>query len=63
VSIVHEHLRRTVLNISDQVLLSLVTGEPLPCMEELRTPKVADPNVAVVANEHVVWLDVMMDNA
>ena len=62
-SIVHEHLWRTVLDISDQILLSLVSGEPLPHVEELRTPKVANPNVAVVANEHVIWLDVVVDNA
>jgi hypothetical protein len=63
VRIVHEHLWCTILNVSDQVLLSLVTGEPLPRMEELRTPEVADPNVTIVANKHVIRLDVVVNNA
>ena len=62
-SVVHEHLRRTVFNVSDQVLLSLMTGEPLSRTEELGTPKIADPNVAIVANEHVIRFDVMVDDA
>ena len=61
--VVHEHLWRTVLDVCDQVLLSLVAGEPLPHTEELRTPKVANPNVTVVANERVIWLDVVVDDA
>ena len=32
-------------------------------MEELRTPKVADSNVSIVADKHVARLDVMVDNA
>jgi len=62
-SIVHEHLWRAVLDVSNEVLFPLVAGEPLPRMEELRTPKVANPNVAIVANEHVIWLDIVVDNA
>ena len=60
--IVHEHFWRTVLNVSNQVLLSLMTGEPLPRAEELRTPEVANSNVAIIPNEHVIWLDVVVDN-
>lgn len=63
VSIVHEHLRGTVLDVSDQVLLSLMAGEPLCCTEELRTPEITDPNVTIVPNKNIVRLDVMVDNA
>ena len=62
-SIVHEYLWRTVLDVSDQVLLSLMTGKPLPRMEELRTPEVANSNVAIVANEYITRLDVVVDDA
>jgi len=63
VSIVHEHLWRTVLDVSDQVLFSLMTGKPLPRMDELRTPEVTDSNVAIVADEYITRLDVVVDNA
>jgi hypothetical protein len=63
VSIVHKHLWRTVLDVSDQVLLSLMTGKPLSRMEELRTSEVANSNVAIVANEHITRLDVVVDDA
>lgn len=63
VGIVHEHLWGTVLDVSDQILLSLMAGEPLSRMKELRTPEVANPNVAIVANKHIVRLDVVVDNA
>ena len=62
-SIVHEHLWRTVLDVGNEVLFSLVAGEPLPRMEELRTSEVPNPNMAIVANEYVIWLDVMVYNA
>ena len=32
-------------------------------MEELRTPKVADSNVTIVADEHISRFDVMVDDA
>ena len=63
VSIVHEHLWCTVLDVSDQVLLSLMTGEPLPRMEELRTPKVTDSKVTIVADEHIARLNVVVNDA
>jgi hypothetical protein len=63
VGIVHEHLWGTVLDVSNQVLLSLMTGEPLSSMEELRTPEVTNPNVTIIANKHIVRLDVVMNNA
>lgn len=62
-SIVHKHLWRTVLDVSNQVLFSLMTGEPLPRMKELRTSKVANSNVAIVANEHITRLDVVVNYA
>lgn len=61
--VVHEHLWGAVLDVGDQVLFSLMTGEPLSRMEELRTSKVTNPNVTIVANKNVVWLDVVVDNA
>ena len=62
-SIVHKHLRGRIFDISNQVLLSLVTGELLPFMEELGTPKVADSNVSIVADEHISRFDIMVDDA
>ena len=63
VSIVHEHLWGTVLDVSDQVLLSLMTREPLPRVEELRASEVPNPNMTIVSNKHIIWLDVVVDNA
>lgn len=62
-SIVHEHLWCTVLDVSDQVLFSLMTGKPLARMDELRTPEVTDSNVAIVADEYITRLDVVVDDA
>lgn len=62
-SIVHEHLWRTVFDVSNQVLFSLVTREPLSRAEELRSPKVAYSNVAIITNEHVIRFDVVVDDA
>ena len=62
-SVVHEHLRRAVFDVSNQVLLSLMTREPLSGMEELRTSKVANLNVSVIVNEHIVRLNVVVYNA
>lgn len=61
-SVVHEHLGRTVLNVSDQVLFLLMAGESLSRTEELRAPEVANSNVTIVANEHVIWFNVVVDN-
>ena len=63
VGIVHEHLWRTIFNVSDQVLLSLMAGEPLSRMEELRTPKIANSNVTTFADKHIIWFDVVMNDA
>ena len=32
-------------------------------MEELRTPEVTNSNVAIVADEHITRLDVVVNNA
>ena len=62
VSIVHEHLWRAVLDVSNEILLSLMAREPLPRMEELRTPEVTNSNMTIVSNEHVARFDVVVDD-